>query len=521
MRNRYIASILLTAGILGATSAARAQQPATQPSVVTTTVDFAPVPPKLSEPKAKPAPKVEAVEEPDTAGGSARAGYFPLYNLNADVRYRAYDSDMAKVDVGAWFNGKSYKAYDQRVTSNNIGVRAGGNFDFGSDIKAKAETHYFHTALTTPQLAPGRVSNNINAAEVKLSATHGTDLHASVDYSYFGYISGVDGLAAPSDNRLRIAAGARYSLFGLDADFDLLGTHGQHWNTVTEEFTSARRTLAILGLTPAVFFDYEQIKTKVGLRLDLGFNTSDKFLNLAPDVEVKYDSEDIFELYARIDGGSRFHTLEDRYNYSIYVPAIAASRCYSTPVDARLGGTVKPLDDDLEISAFAGYADSRKMPMLAAVTDNGVLRSTFVPTSLTGWYAGLDAAYRYDELIETKANMRFYQGGYSKGYFESTDRARYVLGLDALVHATDELSIGLSYDLRAGRRYYLLSAGSAPLAVSMGTDSRIGARASYRLMDNLSVFARVDNIRFSSRPWVLPGVGAQGFTGLVGAEITF
>ena len=476
------------------------------------------------------------IEPYDGKKGYLWAGYFPAYNLGAAFGYRFLNTEKAKVGVAMNFDGQSYNSSmatgeNQKVRSNIFGVQLYSTLRLTDIGELGIDAQYSHAALKSPAYAGYAQPQGINRARAAAELKRHTDgisydaglyvrhtgtsdniLVPSAPGEYSGAVNGASETYFAAKGKVRTVMGEHAAAhMALDVD----GLHSSGFEYGDGAFTETSRTTGIIGLTPGLEFRSGSFDIRLGVKLNLTLNGGNTF-HIAPDVAIVNRWSSKMSIYAEFGGGERFNTLERLYQYSPFAPGFAIAGPSYTPVDARAGVRLGHFGG-FTADIHAGYASVHNVPM-AAVADDG-LTSTFIPTDLSGWYAGLEAVYTTGRLLDAKASAKFYAKNYAAGNLAAPDRAKICLEASVTAHPIDKLDIFASYRLRACRSYYLVSPDGHS-EVSMGNISDLGIGADYALTSSFGVFLHLDNL-LGRKAGILPGVSTQGFHGLAGVSVRF
>lgn len=159
----------------------------------------------------------------------------------------------------------------------------------------------------------------------------------------------------------------------------------------------------------------------------------------------------------------------------------------------------------------------------------------FVPEEMDAFVIGgrLRAAYRQWVAVDASMSYRLGNDG-DHCWYEWADRARMVIDANITSRPIDRLEVSLGAEVRANRviQGYVESTewdpdlpGSATQVGHRTLDDlpawvNVHAGGTYRLLPNLSVFLRVDNL-LSRRNYMLFGIQAQRINGLIGIAAKF
>ncbi len=537
--------------------------------------DFAPTF-NLLEPASYP-----ALRPLSTYRGYASVGYFPGFNLGASAGYRFINKE--KTRLGAWlqYNGSSYNSHiaaggDDRPTVSNNTVTVGADFAqrFGKKSNLMIGVDYTHAALGLPTDADPSQKQGINLADVKASwwSTVGkVGYHANFDFSHTGLTKDIAfqaplsqnprSLAAAGENRFTVALGAigrlksaASSWIGIELKADILHvmdglflsearTYGP-WGAgdmmmpvtgVHMALTDySGRTSGIYSVKPYFGFGGSNVHARIGLDVDVSTGVDTKF-HVAPDVMIDWNPASQVAVYGRFTGGEEYNTLRSLYDVSPFAPGINTYVNSYSPVKGRVGVVAGPFAG-ATAEVFAGYEATRNVPMPVVLSDVSFYNpdvmytairdfNGFFSNNLSGWHAGVNLSYRWRSKFEAKAGFRILPSSYSHGLAECRDRARYIATASVEFRPIEKLSLGLDYELRAGRKYYRFDRltdeiGYVRKAVAMSNVSRLDFNATYAITDAFSAFVRVENM-LCRRPEVLPFYTAQGLHGLFGVSLKF
>lgn len=537
--------------------------------------DFAPTF-NLLEPASYP-----ALRSLSTYRGYASVGYFPGFNLGASAGYRFINSE--KTRLGAWlqYNGSSYNSHiaaggDGRPTVSDNTVTLGADFAqrFGKKSNLMIGVDYTHAALSLPTDADPSQKQGINLADVKASwwSTIGKlGYHANVGFSHTGLTKDIAflspasvssrSLTAAGENRVTVALGttgrlksASSSWIGIELKADILHTtdgmflnealtYGS-WDFVGMTSPVAGVYMALTdysGCTRGIYsakpyfgFSGSDVHARIGLDVDVSTGYSTRF-HIAPDVMIDWNPASQVAVYARFTGGEEYNTLRSLYDVSPFAPGINTYVNSYSPVKGRLGVVAGPFAG-ATAEVFAGYEATRDVPMPVVLSDVSFYNpdmmypfirdfNGFFSNNLSGWHAGVALSYRWRSRFEAKAGFRILPSSYSHGLAECHDRARYIATASVVFKPVEKLSLGLDYELRAGRKYYRFDRlddgmGYRRKAVPMSNVSCLDFNATYAITESFSAFVRAENL-LCRRPELLPFYTAQGLHGLFGVSLKF
>lgn len=477
----------------------------------------------------------DGLPEPSPYRGYATLGYFPVYNLGAQVGYRLIDNSRTLLGASAGFGGQSWNAHgverSMTMSDNAIGVQAHLRQHFGAHrLEVKAD--YTHTALKSPSVRFDEQTQAFNS--FRASASFG---RAAVRYSY-RIAAAVDRLGASkpvlgysrsyeaSANTLvkGSLSGAYYSSDGrIGGELAVDASHMHRSGTEVYPLAVLAYTApkysgtTVATVTPAFVYRSPSLRLRLGLALDIVDSADCSNLAVRPAVSASWTPTGRFAAYVRADGGTDFNSLRRRFDYSPFVNPFAVSELRRTPVRAELGlhygGT-----GGFRAGFSAGYTvtDGAAMPVASTVV-------CFLPVDLKLLWAKLSLGYKFDWMnLDISANARFNQGGFAHADPDSPDRARFVADIAAKARPIEPLAVGIGWELRASRSCYTAAAlgGDTDARLNLSNVSDLHLDATYAFSDRLSAGLEVRNM-LCRRPEILPGLPMPGLHGLLSATIRF
>lgn len=480
--------------------------------------DFAP------EGGSLPLPVFTGLVPSDSLPGYALLGYFPAYNLKARLAYRIYSDAATRLDAGAGFDGYSYRfsadGVKHRVSDNNGGLHLRLMHDFGRGWLGGVKGAYRHTSLTMPGLPGSSRHSHINAADAEIAvANRGmAGFRARLRYEYTGvadsvYANMLRRLPGASDSRLMLDASigvpvSRSHDVRLDfgAGLDFLHSNGCSADRMDRPETTDQ---AFVKLNPALRYDGGHFAARLGVRADIGLNSSQAAFHFAPDVMLSWIPSGRFAVFATAAGGEEFRTLRWMYAQSPFSLGVMAPFRTFIPLDARFGFNVRPLAD-FTVELYGGYVAARRLPVYS-LDYYGMYPAGYSAHNVAGWNIGADLRYDFGRTGHVEARVRHY----AKGDPSAADRARALAGATLVLTPMDNLDISAGYTLRSGRRYLY-----GPYDGRLNSVSDLSLGASYAVTRPLSVFLSFDNI-LCRRHDILPGLRSRSLHGLAGVTYRF
>lgn len=529
-------------------------------SVKTTTLNYnekaktALVPPEITT--LEPASNVDTIAL-SKYRGYAMLGYFPVYNLDLSAGYRLVDKDNMRLNAWLQYNGEMYNGKskaDDELSFNDHELSLNALYNWQVDKKSifGAKVGYTFNAFDYPWLKDySQNVNRFNFDAAWKSSVEGLKYDVELGYSYFGYgkdaYNGSDSISAGYLNNINpfkavkehigyVKIGASMEIDDnqqVALDFGAKMIHDNHfsglWNALSDTckvvgYNHQPYNHAILTLLPHYDFKINNFTAKVGVKLDYQIDYDDEF-NVSPDVYLDWNASSLFSAYAHFTGGVHQNSMSSIFEVSHYFMPSMAYENSKLPYVIDAGINVGPFKN-ATLEFFGGYARANDWYM--PCVRNGVHEMESI--DFDGWHVGVAASYKYNDLFKVRASYETAPQSYDDGYYLWRDRAKHVVKASAVVTPISPLDITLDYEYRGGRcsyekSYKMPADGSMiPFAshqeLSLGNVSNLSLGGLYRFTDQLSFFARLENI-LNHKYDLLYDVPSQGFTGLVGATYKF
>lgn len=491
--------------------------------------------------------------------GYAALGYFPIYNMGVSAGYRFIDNDDVK--LGAWlqYDGKTYKGKQKDGTKlsfndHEISLNAAYSQKIKNLGALSANAGYAFNSFSCPWLDDYTQSVNRFDFDANWnSKVEGLKYNVGIGYDYFGY--GKDAVydkdfdelisknnhnpfEAVNEHSGYLNAGASLELDDntqVALDFGAKMIYNNHLSdsyvidgAINKEVGYSIKqpyNHAILTLTPHYDFKYENFVARLGVQLDYQIDIDNEF-NIAPDVYFDWSATSMLSAYAHFTGGVHHNSMSSIFDVSHYFTPSMAYQNSKLPYVIDAGVNIGPFKNaSLEI--FGGYARANDWYM--PCVESGVHKMESV--DFDGWHLGVAASYNYKDIAKVRASYEAAPQSYDDGYYMWRDRAKYVVKASATVTPISPLDITLDYEYRGGRSSYenieeITVVGwdtfynTIHQRKLLGGMSKLSVGGLYRYTDQISFFARLENI-LNSKYDLLYDIPAQGFTGLVGATYKF
>lgn len=466
---------------------------------------------------------------PSPYRGYVSAGYFPVFNVGASAGYSIIDKPLTRLNAWLQYDGNSYKTHlnnaEEKSTLKRNTFTIGVDFSniFRNAGRLDVSTFYTLNSLNRPWLNDNNTGINQFELNARWSARKeqvayyvGADF-ATASFSRsdaaFSYDPQIGKVA---ESRYDFKAGAAYLLtresnIGLNLSADLL--HLNSFNMLLDNNMAVAgpgKTIGLFTIAPAYRLRQENLRVKIGLRAQITTH-SGKTFHVAPDIRLDYRPTGIINLDATLGGGEHLNTLSSLINVTPYLSPSLAYNNSHIPFTAEIGANFGPITG-ISAGIHGGFAVANDWLMPTA----GAGTYLFEATNLRAFYARVDAAWKYSDLLTLRADVTLAPGSRTHAYYLNRDRAKAVVNICASVTPIARLKVDAGWQLRAGRSAWLLD-GSR---YGLGTMSSLNIGGEYAFSDAFTVFVRCENL-LNTRPDLLPGLEAQGIKGLAGVALKF
>ncbi len=294
-----------------------------------------------------------------------------------------------------------------------------------------------------------------------------------------------------------------------------------HTNNYSEEQNDLYHNLTVLRANPYMKIDNGDIRLLIGANVNWAIDASNKFA-LAPTVDLGWNFDEKSLLYLTVDGGINDNSFINIYKENRYMNPIGRVDISKTLYDAQLGvrsGVITGFEFDI----FSGYK----------YTNDSHL---YLSTPTTSWNNVSDVVYanlgegHFGGAIKTKlipytdlslkAITHFYN--LSK-YSDATDLGqKKAWGLPSLTFDfnadfsfIENLILTANYKFEGGRKTWI-----AANSIDMKNINELNLKASYHVLDWLSLYAKVDNV-LNQKYEKYYGYTLQGINASAGFNLIF
>lgn len=294
------------------------------------------------------------------------------------------------------------------------------------------------------------------------------------------------------------------------------------------------RSMAQVDFIPSAEYNGGSFYGRIGARLGLSFN-SGKTFHVAPDVLLAVNPDARFGAWVKFGGGVIANSPEEVFLLSRYADPRATYDFSNLALTGQVGVRVGPFYG-ASLSLTADYAAANNYLMPLQIASLNTLINTFSPWKIRAWKLGARFDWTWRRILAVGLSYEVAPGASEdKAWIYWRDRARQVAGITVSVTPISPLTVDLGFTARLSRRqaieeivptiyindqdYYSLSTRGR-VDTSLGDLTNLSAGASWRFSDELSVFARFENI-LAKRSSLIFDVPTRGFTGLFGVAYKF
>lgn len=467
-------------------------------------------------------------------------GYFPIYNTALSAGYKIVDTERTRLGVWTQYDGKIYDGNlieepFADVTMRSHQVEAGIDFAqrVGGQSLLSVDADYHYGLFNTPYYSNEKVNSHnqsVNQVDVQIgwsSKAGKVKYAATIGYGHFGYahaamagiIADAQLLAPVRENSWTLNGYADYiinecSELGLDIDASMVdynrnSAFASDENGVLSMREAAEPDYGIIALSPHLDYNIGVFAARLGARVDVCIN-SGRALYVAPDVKVDWKPFSWLAVYGHLGGGQQMNKLGELYDMSQHTASMMAYGRSSVPFTADAGVMFGPWRGaGIKIYGQYGIAKDWLMPSLV----DGIAH--FAPVDVDGWLIGVEAQYNYRDVVKVKAGYEMAPQNCGDAYYLWRDRACNVLNASLTVTPISALDIEVGYERRDGSKLVSLTE-----TYDLKTADNLVLGAKYRINDQFNVWARLENV-LNTRYYMISGLPAQGFTGLVGVGYKF
>lgn len=242
----------------------------------------------------------------------------------------------------------------------------------------------------------------------------------------------------------------------------------------------------LLQVNPYLEYNATPFNAHVGAHVDLsGKGTA---IQISPDVSLSYLLSESFSIYGGLNGGTQVNDFRALNDYCPYWGNLSSWKNSYVNLDARIGAIGK-IGGVFQVNVYAGTSVVKNDLItrgLFTYGDNSYILVDNAKTSHT--YIGADVKYNYKGLLELSVS------GLYNNWFNTPDscllqKNRVEWNLGAVIHVNKKLLINGAYQIRIHNFGEVNGA-----SYRMETLNNFSVGASYKVLDKLNVYGRVNNI---------------------------
>lgn len=364
---------------------------------------------------------------------------------------------------------------------------------------------------------------------------------ADLKYKYFNVQHGNQGYDGPNGHIIDLLADIAKTIEGgkhAGMEIGILHqTAGNKKVSGVDELNNQFTAMTVARLKPYFFFDGGDLLLSLGLSLNYAFDKHDK-VAIAPFVKLDWNFANNTLLYLKADGGIDNNNFVNTFIENRYINPTTHINPSRTLYDAQLGvksGAIR----NFEFDVFAGYKQMKDEHLYYAyMLDYYMLETTIVsPTAISNvsnaLYANLKTGHLGGSLKTTLipyTDLTFKAVAYSYSVDKYTDTTNttsvpsqkkawglpsFSLGANADFAFIDKLILGFDYQLQTGRKTF-----SSDQILNMKNVSELNLKASYKIMDWISIYGKVNNV-LNQKYEKFYGYTLQGINVLAGVSMKF
>lgn len=284
----------------------------------------------------------------------------------------------------------------------------------------------------------------------------------------------------------------------------------------------AFQNLTVINVNPYFKLDGGDAELLIGAKLNYAIDQENKLV-LAPTIKASWMFAENSSLYLTVDGGINDNTLIDIFKENRYITTSSRVAFSRTLYDAQIGvksGVVNGLEFDI----FGGYKYTKDEHFYLTSTDiswTNVSSPVYANTG-TGNFGGLlkTKLIPYTDFSVKAATYFYNVSKYTNTENVPQDKKAWGLptftfDVNADFSFIDNFILSAGYIFEGGRKTYI-NGGD----ISMKNINELNLKASYNLLDWITIYARVNNV-LNQKYERYYGYTLQGVNALGGISLTF
>lgn len=433
---------------------------------------------------------------PDAKRGYLRAGYGNYGNVDVKAGYvwdmTKQDRLQVKLSFDGW-NGtlKDREEKDWKSRFYATDVRLGYAHQFRKvtlDLGGGFGSQVFNYLPVSVPESIDRQHHTLGDFHIGLSSR---DQSSPVGFSlqtgmqYFGIKHPLDYESDGKEKKIHTIGNIWKNLdggqrFGIGFSMDNLSYSS---DTLMSNYTS-------LGLNPYYVLENDDWHLRFGAHVDWQ-SGDDSGVDVASDVKVEYLFSDSYVLYLHALGGRELNDYCRLNGFSPYWSLRSKIASTYVPVNATLGFKASPANG-LWIHLFGGYRVSNdELSCVLMEKEKAFYYTRFLQADAKTAYGGAEVKYGYKDWFDVSLKGVFYSWDTDhdseEWFLSSKPKAEVTFSAEAKIVGGLKVNVGYEY---VQRNSYTTDAGD----LSLGNISNLNVGACYAIMDNLSVFGRVNNL---------------------------
>lgn len=490
--------------------------------------------------------------------GFARLGFGPLFGWLGDFWYPVWNTGDGYFDILFHHDGiLSISDNNKKLFNTALGINFNTNFDdsqlYISAMIANKSFNYYgkdediqtynahkdwnniftkDQSFNTIDLMLGLKNKERNSSDLFWDAYLNYHLHTTSVKVAEHNVNAIGKIDLQLDDNSLIAEGGAKVFFYNNRDNEAMTAIPYIYGIDNAKW----KTNVIMYLTPAFWWDFDNVKIKLGAKSFFSFGRTPA-IALSPDVRIDYFADDILNLYAGVGGDYSVNSLANTTALNRYYNLSATLHNTYTPFDLYGGLNVK-IVKGLIFNALASY----KYVFNAIFFKNNAFKFGANDTCYNRYFeanyqnggrfnAKLGLNYNIQERINLFASME-----YNRWFFKKETNVNYY------AWHTPEWLINVGSDFKVGKgffgglHFYFASKMKAEkFAFDATTNTKqeivtlpatydLNLNAGYNISKNLSIFGQLNNILAISpdmNPQIWYGYKTMGFNALIGFTLQF
>lgn len=282
---------------------------------------------------------------------------------------------------------------------------------------------------------------------------------------------------------------------------------GNVWGRITEEqrvgiefkmdnlsySSDSLRSYTSLCLNPYYAIDEDIWRLRLGAHVDWQSGNGSG-IDVAPDIKAEYIFSDSYVLYLQALGGRQLNDFYRLNGISPYFSFIKQLPSTYVPLDATLGFKASPVSG-LWFNLFAGYRISRDELSSTLLYSKDYFYSYFLQNKTKTAYVGAEVKYGYKDKFDVSLKGVYNNWKASDKYLDEdfflATKPRFELTFRADAKVIDGLTVNLGYNYIKRKDYQIFGSNEN---FGLGAVNNLSLGATYALLKDISLFARVDNL---------------------------